>query len=93
MEFIKLACNKFIETKPQITFNKSHKRALLCFAKYKKLDLYQLVMLMDTDKKSVLKVLDELMALKLVNFSKPHYEVENIFDALNRLVDLAEPTL
>ena len=90
MEMIKATCEKIKQSKTIPGFNGLHTRALLCFTKYKKLNLYELVTLMDTRKSDVLKTLEDLIKLEVIRYNPPHFIMEDPFLALYTLINNVE---
>lgn len=90
MEMIKLTCDKIKNSRFIPGFNGLHTRAILCFMKYKKLNLIEITMLMDEHKNEVKKILDDLVKLKIINYKSPNFIMPDPFEALFRLVTKAE---
>lgn len=90
MELVKITCRKIKDSRKIPHFNGLHSRAILCFAKYGKLNLCEATLLMDENKKQVQKILNDLIQLKIIEYKKPYYEMKNVFNALNTLINKAK---
>jgi hypothetical protein len=87
VDVVRMVCNKIIKEKKIENFNRFHLRAMLCFIKHRKLQLYEAVMLMDENKIKTKHTLDKLVELEVIGYLAPDYLMNNPFDALNTLID------
>ena len=93
MELIKLMCSKIMQDKIIPNFSWSHERAILCFYKHKKLELYKISMIIDESKYKTQKILQDLIEMQIIKQQNKEFIMYNVFDALNNLIISADGAL
>ncbi len=86
MELIKLMCSKILQDKIIPNFSWSHERAILCFYKHKKLELYKVSMIIDESRYKTQKILQDLIEMQIIEQQNKEFIMHNVFDALNNLI-------
>ena len=89
-DLIRLTCGKIMKGERIPEFNRLHERAILCFSRHRRLNLYEAVILMDENKSKTQKVLEDLTKLNILKYRPPDYRMKDPFEALFTLVAISE---
>jgi hypothetical protein len=90
LDVVRLVCDKVKDKGALPGFNRLHQRAILCFTKHRRLNLFEAIMLMDEKQKKTKQVLEDLVQLEVLKYYPPDYLLDDPFEALYKLIRESE---